>query len=105
MKRNKTPLSHYLRNYDVKFGNSIDDMWEEFDVNQNGFLERNEAKNFIDKLSKFISNDRAKFYDKHKFDQLFDEFDADRNGLLSKGEFAQFIKINFRQNEVIDLRS
>ena len=63
-------------------------MWDEYDVNGNGYLERDEAKKFIDKISKCIGKDRAKFYKRDKFDQLFDEFDEDANGILSKGEFA-----------------
>ena len=68
LKRNKTPLSRYLQNYDVKFERPIDEMWDEYDVNKNGYLERDEAKKFIDKISKFIDKDRAKFYKRDKFD-------------------------------------
>ena len=97
--RNKTPLSHYLSNYEAKFNKSIDEMWSQFDYNQNGYLERDEAKDFIDELVKVIETDRAQFYKPDHFNSLFDEIDEDGNGLLSKGEFAQFIKLNFKKND------
>jgi hypothetical protein len=37
-------------------------MWEEHDRDGNGYLDRDEAKTFLEELSKVISEDRAKFY-------------------------------------------
>ena len=100
--RNKRPLSHYLSNYEAKFSTCIDLMWNQFDFNQNGYLERDEARKFIDELSKVIQKDRAQFYKRDQFNSLFDQIDEDRNGVLSKGEFAQFIKLNFKKRDSLD---
>ena len=43
MKRNKTPLSRYLKNYDAQFTKSVDEMWDTHDVDKNGWLDRAEA--------------------------------------------------------------
>ena len=74
-------------------------MWDTHDVDKNGWLDRAEAKNFIDAIASIIEEDRAKFYQAEYFDVLFDKFDEDSNGYLSKSEIAQFIKINFGQKD------
>ena len=89
-------MSAYLKKYDAKFTKSIDLMWEEHDVDKNGFLDRSEARTFLDELSKIISQDRAKFYNPDNFEALFEEFDEDKNGFLSKSEMSLFIKMTFR---------
>ena len=62
MKKNKTPLSRFLKNYDAKFTKAVDKMWDTHDVDKNGWLDRAEAKNFIDAIASIIGEDRAKFY-------------------------------------------
>lgn len=62
LQRNKKPLSYYLKKYNARFTKSIDGMWEEHDRDGNGYLDRDEAKTFLEELSKVISEDRAKFY-------------------------------------------
>ena len=96
MKRNKTPLSRYFKNYKTQFSKPIDDVWEKFDADQNGFLDKDEAKKFLDEISKIIDEERGKYYNKDNFETLFEEYDEDNNGYLSKSEMAQFIKMNFK---------
>jgi Ca2+-binding EF-hand superfamily protein len=71
-------------------------MWDEHDRDGNGYLDRAEAKTFLDELSKVISDDRAKFYNPDYFESYFEEFDDDNNGFLSKSELSLFIKKTFR---------
>ena len=51
LKNNTKPLSTYLKNYKATFSKSIDHMWEEHDVDRNGYLDREEAKKFLQELS------------------------------------------------------
>lgn len=78
---------------------SLDDLWQEFDVDQNGFLDKSEARPYLDEVAKIIQQDRAQCYDRTKFEEYFVEFDEDKNGFLSKNEMSQFIKLVFRQME------
>ena len=102
LQRNKTPLSKYLKNYDLKLDKSLDELYTSFDADKNGWLDKEEAKNFMNHLASAVDKERAKSYQKDKFNELFDEYDEDKNGFLSKSEIAQFIKISFKQNGTSD---
>ena len=88
----KKSFDKFLSNYNVAFSQPLDDVWEEFDIDKNGILDREEAKCFVDKIACVIQKDRAHNYDKSTFDDLFTQFDDDQNGYLTKMEMSQFIK-------------
>ena len=96
MSRNRRPISSYLKKYDASFSKDIDTLWEQHDVDKNGYLDKVEAKKFLDEISKVICQDRAKFYNPDNFETLFEQFDDDGNGFLSKSEMCTFIKMTFR---------
>lgn len=92
-------MSSYLKNYNALFSKPIDEVWDQADSDHNGYLDRNEAKQFLDEIVKIIDKDRAQNYKRENFDKLFEEYDDDKNGVLSKSEMAQFIKMNFKNSE------
>ena len=73
-------------------------MWTHYDEDQNGFLGRNEAKEFVSKFSEIIEEDRGKNYNPDKFDEQFDKLDDNNDSYLSRGEMAVFIKKIFANN-------
>ena len=73
-------------------------MWNEYDADQNGYLDKGEAQPFLDEVAGVIDAQRAKNYNKLQFDEMFDSFDEDQNGFLSKAEMAIFIKKTFKNN-------
>lgn len=81
-------LSEYLKKYQVKFSKSLDDIWEETDIDNNGYLDRSEAKEFLNKVTGVIEEERAKNYNLDEFEDLFDQYDEDDNGYLSKMEMS-----------------
>ena len=52
-------------------------MWIKYDDDGNGFLDKNEARPFIEHVAKIIDPNRAKNYHSSKFDELFEMFDED----------------------------
>ena len=96
LKNNTKPLSAYLKKYDATFSKSIDQMWEEHDIDKNGYLDKDEAKTFLDELAQVISENRKKFYDPNNFESIFEEYDEDGNNYLSKSEMSALIKMTFR---------
>ena len=56
-------LKQYLENYSATFSSDLDDLWTSNDVDKNGYLDRQEAKEFIAQIQKIISEDRASLYD------------------------------------------
>lgn len=75
MKKGTKTLKDYLGNYKVGFGKDIDVLWSKYDKDNNQFLEKRDAKDFIDELASFVSNDRGKYYKSCDFEKKFDEFD------------------------------
>ena len=60
--------------YADKFKENLDDVWKKHDQGEKNMLDRDEAKKFVEEISKLmIDKDRAKNFDLSKFDQLFDE--------------------------------
>ena len=63
-------------------------------------LNKEEARLFIATISKYVSDERGKFYDHDKFDALFKEIDEDDNGYLTRNEVAIFIKKAFKDPKI-----
>jgi len=75
----------------------LDEAWQEKDVDQNGYLDKEECRSFLSKIKNFIVPLRAQNYDEDDFDELFQKFDQDKNSFIEKGEMAVFIKKVFRR--------
>ena len=67
-------------------------MWEKFDYDKNGMLDKNECSDFMNELVNYILPAKAKNYVKEDFDDNFEKFDDDKNGFIEKSEMAIFIK-------------
>ena len=65
----------------------VDRMWDEYDTDHNGYLQRNEATVFISKMVEDMGCD----YKQEEFDKCFDEMDQDQNGIIEKKEMTKFI--------------
>lgn len=76
----------------VTFSQDLDELWEEHDINKDGWLNKAEAKKFIDKLVQGLDFERAKNYNPENFEKVFEEFDENKNDQLTKGEMATLIK-------------
>ena len=77
-----------MRTSKIVFSRSLDDLWIEKDDDGNGFLEIDEAKEFLLAIQKIIESDRAKNFDMQELPVLFEKFDEDNNGYLTKGQMA-----------------
>jgi Ca2+-binding EF-hand superfamily protein len=86
-----------LETYSAKFTKDIDVLWDTHDTDKNGYLDRKEAKTYLNEISKCIDKDRAENYDKEKFDQLFEKFDENGDNFLSKSEMSVLIKKVFKK--------
>ena len=48
--------------YDCKFSKSLDDIWHEQDSDENGYLNKQEAREFLGKVANVVQEDRVKNY-------------------------------------------
>ena len=75
----------------------MDQLYEQHDKDSNGYLSQDEAKAFLNSLSKIIEEERAKNYSEDSAAMLFRQFDEDKNGFLEKAELAALVKKVFRR--------
>ena len=68
----KSSFDDFLKNYPVKFSTPLDELWQQNDNDNNGYLDKEEAKKFLDEVVKVIQKNRKRNYDKAKFDQYFE---------------------------------
>ena len=83
-------LSSYLGDYNKRLGTNVDSLWDTFDGSKSGYLDQDEAHQFIEGLAKRVPRDMLSGYDQRHFDLLFDSFDEDNNEYLTKLEMVWF---------------
>ena len=67
----------------------VDDIWDEYDKDNSGALDKDETKEFVkNTLSEMGINGEFET----DFDACFAEFDKDKSGTIEKDEMAVFIK-------------
>ena len=74
----------------------VDQIWADYDTNDNGYLEEEEAFAFIKKTLGELKELNKEAIDAAEDDEAmkeaFNEFDKDENGRLSKTEMVHFIR-------------
>ena len=73
-------------------------MWTAKDADGNGFLDKAEAKSFIEELQAHMKEERKDNYSPENFEKIFAQFDTDQNGYLEKAELAVLIKKVFKKS-------
>lgn len=68
----------------------IDEIWKNYDKDNSGFLDKQEAKNFIKNTLSEMGEDGE--FSEADFEACFREFDKDGNGAISREEMKIFIK-------------
>ena len=71
----------------------IDNMWEKYDVDRSGALDREETKNFVRYTLLDMNADDS--FDDAAFEHVFNHFDKDGNGTIDKDEMLMFLKQNY----------
>ena len=74
---------------DTVISKCVDDIWDKFDTDKSGALDRSETKEFIKKALHNIEENES--FSEEDFDACFKEFDRDGSGLIEKEEMTHFI--------------
>ena len=81
----------------------VDDVWEIYDEDRGGSLDRDECKAFVlDMLQVLNENFDPDRFDDDLFDKQFRVFDLDRSGTLEKNEMAALIKNLSAQAHIVN---
>jgi hypothetical protein len=75
---------------DRVFKQAIDKIWEQFDEDNNGSLDREETRTFLKTVLANVPPPNQ--YDDSKFDQTFIAIDKNANGRIEKNEMFMFLK-------------
>lgn len=68
-------------------------MWDTYDVDRSGALDREETKNFVRYTLLDMGADES--FDDVAFEHVFNHFDKDGSGTVDKEEMLAFVKRNF----------
>ena len=79
-----------MADIDAVIRKCVDDIWDEYDTDRSGSLDKEETKLFV-KNTLSEMNDSGDFSEAD-FDACFREFDKDNSGSIEKDEMAIFIK-------------
>lgn len=63
----------------------IDDIWNTYDVDNSGALDKEEARKYIQDTTDDVPSQEV-------FDEMFSDFDKDNSGTIEKAEMVVFIK-------------
>lgn len=77
-----------LDDIDRLIQSQVDELWVQFDTDNSGTLQKNEARVFVQHMMKDMGCD----FDENQFEECFKEIDLDGNGTIEKIEMANFIK-------------
>lgn len=61
-------LAKSLKSYNTKFERPLDEVWLEFDLDEQGQLTKEQSKKFLDEVQNLIGEERKNNYDKNDFD-------------------------------------
>ena len=79
-------------NIDSVIAKCVDDIWQEYDKDNSGELDKEETKAFVKKTLCDMADGDGGEFSEEDFDACFKEFDKDGNGTIEKDEMAIFIK-------------
>ena len=85
--------------YVKRFNGNLDELWNKVDTNKDTYLDKVEAKKFMEELGKIVKPEEKGTYNMANFETQFDKYDEDKNGVLEKGEMCVFIKKMFTKNK------
>ena len=79
-----------MADIDAVIAKCVDDIWQQYDVDHSGALDKDETKQFVKKTLNDM--DDSGEFSEEDFDACFKEFDKDGSGTIEKDEMAIFIK-------------
>ena len=88
------PLSGFLGKKYIteKFNTDIDELFKKHDINNQGMMDLEHVKAFLEDLQQHMSPDLAANCKNADIDALFEKYDENKNGKLEKPEISIFIK-------------
>ena len=86
-------------NEDQAIERVIDQIWENFDEDRNGELDKQETMKFVQNTLCHLGSNMTDLQAQATVDVVFDEFDADSSGTIDKEEIVLFIKRIIQKNQ------
>ena len=77
----------------------IEYIWDTYDSNRDGYLDREEVKQFI--LQTMVTSDVATDFTEEAFDKVYSEIDSNRTGIIDKSKMECFIRQHLNTTPVL----
>ena len=77
--------------YEEALMRTVDEIWAKWDKDDNGGLDRDEMRAFIEASLSSTSGEKKRLLNE-EFDAIFQEFDIDGNGTIERDEMAILVK-------------
>lgn len=84
-----------MSDQDIAIKQQIDDIWDQYDTDRSGALDKNETKKLV--KDAFFSQGVGKKFSQEAFDVIFAKFDTDKSGTVEKYEMVAFYKQMMKQ--------
>ena len=82
-------MKKFMPDFDQVVSNAADEIWQRFDRDNNGFLDKIESEKMFRQI--MIELGETEDFTDGDFKTAFREFDKDRNGRISRDEMQLFI--------------
>ena len=82
-------MKKFMPDFDQVVSNASDEIWQRFDRDNNGFLDKIESEKMFRQI--MIELGETEDFTDGDFKTAFREFDKDRNGRISRDEMQLFI--------------
>lgn len=70
----------------------VDDIWDTYDVDGDGNLDRREIRKFVDQTLEKVGIKDKVAYHEYDLDEFFEEIDVTENGIISRAEMRNFFR-------------
>ena len=77
-------------NYEEALMKTVDEIWDKWDKDQNGTLDKAEMRAFVE--ATITQSGINKVVTDEEFNQIFEQFDIDQSQTIERDEMAVFVK-------------
>lgn len=92
-KKNMKLCKHQNKMIDQLMIQTVNQIWEVYDDDGNGVLDKEETRSFLQDYLKMMGGSVESEFDERKFEEIYAQLDADKSGEMDKDEMINLLFI------------